>query len=93
MLNNVAIGGKTAALSYKHWVAKSYPFLAVKEKNTNTGNERLDLKVRKIDGNHVVVLNKINANPGEFKYVNGTAGAFEDVALSTDDVVARSKVA
>lgn len=32
----VELGGKKGTFSYSHWVARSYPFLAVKEKNTNT---------------------------------------------------------
>lgn len=85
-------------ISYGHYVAKAFPILAVKEKNTNTGNERLDLNVTKNTDEHKVVLDAINAtangSPVTFNKVSGTPGAFTTVELSKDNAeVARSTTA
>ena len=88
----------TGSISYGHYVAKAFPILAVKEKNTNTGNERLDLNVTKNTDAHKVVLNAINATangtPVTFRKVSGSAGAFTGVELSKENAeVARSTTA
>lgn len=46
--------------------------------------------MRKVNGDHIVVLKTINAAVGAFNHVSGAAGAFTNVALSTENVVARS---
>ena len=95
-ITKVTIKDKDAAIDYSHWVAKAFPILSVKEKNTNTGNERLDLNVVKNADDHKVVLNVIYADPAgtTFKKVTGTAGAFTDVELSKSNAeVARSTTA
>ena len=56
-----------ATLSFHHWVAKAYPILSLKDKNTTTDNSRLDLNIRKSndDANTVKVLTLNNlANVG-----------------------------
>lgn len=81
-------------VNYSHFVAKAFPILAVKEKNTNSGNERLDLNVTKSSDDYKVVINEITANPGTFTKVSGTAGNFENIELNkTTAEVARSTVA
>jgi hypothetical protein len=97
ILNGTDIKG-TGDLSYGHYVAKAYPILALKEKNTNSGNERLDLNVTKNTDNYKVVLDAINAtangSPVTFNKVSGTPGAFATVELSKDNAeVARATVA
>ena len=95
--NGVDMGSGT--LSYGHYIAKAYPIISVKEKNTNSGNERLDLNVLKNSDDHKVVLVKImatdstHATPTDtlFNKVSGSAGAFTNVELSKDNVeVARA---
>ena len=88
----------TGSISYGHYVAKAFPILAVKEKNTNSGNERLDLNVTKNTDAHKVVLNEINATANgsavTFRKVSGSAGAFTGVELSKENAeVARSTTA
>jgi len=88
----------TGSISYGHYVAKAFPILAVKEKNTNSGNERLDLNVTKNTDAHKVVLNEINATASgsavTFRKVSGSAGAFTGVELSKENAeVARSTTA
>ena len=85
-------------ISYGHYVAKAFPILAVKEKNTNSGNERLDLNVTKNTDDHKVVLDAIhataNGTPVTFNKVSGTPGPFATVELSKDNAeVARATVA
>ena len=64
----VAINSNTSfsALSFKHYVAKAYPILSVKDKNTTKDNERLDINVRKSndEGNTVQLVGLAPANNG-----------------------------
>ena len=88
----------TGTISYGHYVAKAFPILAVKEKNTNSGNERLDLNVTKNTDEYKVVVDAINATANgasvTFNKVSGTPGAFTTVELSKDNAeVARSTTA
>ena len=101
-LYNDATELSSGALAYTHYVAKAYPILAVKEKNTNSGNERLDLNVTKNADDYKVVLKSIKANTGDilvpvpnlFKKISGSAGVFADVELSASTAeVARSTTA
>ena len=85
-------------ISYGHYVAKAFPILAVKEKNTNSGNERLDLNVTKNTDEHKVVLDAIHATASgsavTFNKISGTPGPFATVELSKDNAeVARSTTA
>ena len=86
-------------MSYGHYVAKAYPKLALKEKNTNAGNERVDINVTKNTDDYKVVLNAINASgvvsgtptAVTFKKTSGSAGDFTNVELSKDNAeVARA---
>jgi hypothetical protein len=46
-------------LGYSHYVAKAYPILSVKDKNTNTSSTRLDINLRKNTDNYTVTFLKL----------------------------------
>ena len=53
----------SATLWYKHYVAKAYPILAVKDKNTTSENARLDISILKSnDDAYSVYMSWINNN-------------------------------
>ena len=53
-----------AKLSFNHWVAKAYPILSVKDKNTDSSNSRLDLNIRKSnDDANTVTITAVAGNP------------------------------
>jgi hypothetical protein len=64
----------SASLSFGHYVAKAYPILSVKDKNTSSDNTRLDLNIRKSndDGNTVVISGFVG-NPSEIS-TDGLSG-------------------
>ncbi len=101
-ITKVTIKGKDAAIDYSHWVAKAFPILSLKDKNTSVGSERLDLNVVKNSDDHKVVLNDIYSSVDQgvnmvtthFKKITGGAGPFTDVELSkSNSEVARSNTA
>ena len=62
---NATVNGATKSaswLGYSHYVAKAYPILSVKDKNTNSGSERLDVNVRKNKDDYTVELREVVSN-------------------------------
>jgi hypothetical protein len=56
---NATVTGATkslGSLGYSHYVAKAYPILSVKDKNTNSSSTRLDVNLRKNKDDHTVTL-------------------------------------
>jgi hypothetical protein len=51
-----------SGLGYSHYVAKAYPILSVKDKNTNSSSTRLDINARKNTDNYTVNLLQIIAS-------------------------------
>jgi hypothetical protein len=90
-------GTESSSLGVVYHVAKAYPIIAVKEKNTNSGNERLDLNVSSNTSEYKVELNTITATGSggavTFKKASGSAWDFVDVILWTTAEVARSTTA
>jgi hypothetical protein len=50
------------SLGITYYVAKAHPILSVKEKNTNSGNERLDLNIAANTSDYTVTVQAITGS-------------------------------
>jgi hypothetical protein len=83
---DTAIKG-TATMSFNHFVAKAYPILSVKDKNTTKDNERLDINIRKSnDDANTVKITAIGGTPSDIS-TDGSASTAPTYSPVTSPVV------
>ena len=84
----VANADAASKLSFGDRVAKAYPILSVKDKNTNTSNTRLDLNVRKSndDANTVnlISLYTVAGDLADWSVVEGTETSLAAISLDAN---------
>ena len=78
-----------------YYVAKAHPILSVKEKNTNSGNERLDLNIAANTSDYTVTVQAITGTTNgagdlEFKRTSWSTQAIAGMILSTTNEAIRS---
>ena len=89
-----------AALSFGHWIAKAYPILSVKDKNTTSDNARLDISiVKNNDDANTVTVTKIDGNnateaASHWHVIQGSDKDLKNVSLDySNATVIRSSIA
>jgi hypothetical protein len=94
-LSGIKIEDSTnTSLGITYYVAKAHPILSVKEKNTNSGNERLDLNIAANSSDYTVTVQAITGTVKtgtlEFKRTSWSTSDIAGMILSTTNEAIRS---